>query len=476
MPRGHYVPRPTACIGVSPVEAAPLGAILAGLAPDVRRVYLVGPRPGDGSVKGMYAWLGDPDVLAEWDTDGSHVHPDTPAIRLKHRQTERRIELYRAAQWFGEGTYTAADASAALEALQALIQRAWPGAAVLSTPAVTGRALWDLSRPAGVTFPPLDDDTRALISRTSGQGRIELCPAVDTAPGFHYMDGRFMYAALCRELPGALVAHDTLDELIPYQRARYHVRFTVPAEWAQVGLFMVPVEGTRDRWHYPAAPGSSWETWADGVEVELARAHGWAVTIHERLVFQAARPLDTWARKLVEMREHVGDSGDRVTELVRDGLRNIILHTIGSFARRERVGTRLVASADLARIGGELHAAPSHVRPGVWLVQQAEELPARLAAYQHPEWSAAIWARARSRLLWHRAQNAGALTVPRADVLGFQTDALYLAHNPGWIDKGTAGNFRCKGSITEPVRAPRSWDDLEALKGRAAGEVSYAGR
>ncbi len=468
--RGHYTPRVTAYADVAQLDVPPLSAILAGLAPDVRQVYLVGPRPGDGTAKGMYAWLGEPAVAEEWSTDGSHLDPDTPTLRLTHRETERRVEVRRAAQWFGEGLYTVDDARGALALLQARIQDGWPGAAVLSTPAVTGRALFDLSTPAGTSYEPLDDDTRALIARTSGQGRIELCGVADTAPGFYYLDGRFMYAALCKELPGALTSHDTGDELVPYQRARYRVRFTVPADWAHVGLFMVPVEGTRDRWHYPAAPGSTWETWADGVEVELARSHGWDVAIVERLIFSTARPLDTWARKLIDLRGQIGDAGDTITDLARAGLRNILLHTIGGFARRERTATRLVSTADLARVEGVLESAPSQVRPGVWLVEEREELPARLAVYQHPEWAAAIWARARSRLLWSRVQCAGALAVPRADVLGFQVDALYLAHDPGWPDKGTPGHFRCKGSVTREIATPRTWVQMEALKDRATGE------
>jgi len=470
MAKGYYKPRVTAYADVPATDAPPLWAVLANLAPDVQQVYLVGERPGDGTVKGMYSWLGDARVLAEWSSEGSHLHPDMPTLRLTHRACGRVVEVRRAAQWFGEGTYTAREVSAALGALQGHIESAWPGACVLSTPAVTGRALWDLSRPAGVTFPPLDDDTRALISSTSGQGRVELCPVGDTAPGFHYLDGRFMYAALCKELPGALVAHDTRDELVPYQRARYRVRFTVPVDWAHVGLLMAPVAGTRDHWHYPAAPGMTGETWADGCEVELARAHGWQVNILERLVFATARPLDTWARKLTDLRGRVGDSEDTVTDLVRAGLRNIVLHTIGTFARRERTATRLVSTAELATLDTVASAAPSRIGEDAWLVQTPEALPARLAAYQHPEWAAAVWARARSRLLWNRVQGSGALTVPRADVLGFQVDALYLAHDPGWDDsKGAIGHFRSKGHITASITAPRTWPALEALKDRATG-------
>jgi hypothetical protein len=456
-------------------DPLPLGTIVAGLAPDIQQIYLAGDRPGRGNRAAMYAWLAN---LGEgWAHDGSNPDAEAPVLRLVHAASGRKMDIRRAADWFDEGEYTAADAQAAYDLLQSLIQQAWPGAALLTTPAGTGLALWELSTPPGVTFEPLDSDTRALISSTSGQGRIELCALSDQAPGYYYLDGRFMYAALCKELPGRLIAHDTCDEMPPYQRARYRVRFTVPADWAHVGLLMAPVEGTQDAWHYPAAPGATGETWADGVEVELARARGWDVRILERLLFDRARPLDTWAGKLISLRERVRATEETTaTALAGSALRNIVLRTIGTFARRERRATKLIDAAGLAHYDLERGSVPHQVAAGLWQVEEPEALPARAARYQHPEWAAAVWARARSRLLYNRVQESGALTVPRADVLGMYVDALYLSRDPGWVDSGAPGQFRVKGSIPKPIQAPKKWPEMWKLRDRALGGASDGSR
>src|SRR4029078_9774680 len=69
----------------------------------------------------------------------------------------------------------------------------------------------------GASDPPqLDADLADLIHHTSGQHRTEhlvegrsrcdcgdcvaLIPATTEIPGFAYVDGRFMYSALCREV------------------------------------------------------------------------------------------------------------------------------------------------------------------------------------------------------------------------------------------------------------------------------------
>ena len=99
-----------------------------------------------------------------------------------------------------------------------------------------------------------------MIHRTSGQHRTEhlvegrsrcdcgdclpLIAAKTEIPGFCYVDGRFMYSALCREVGVGgrrltkLEAQDRADG-DAYARARYLIRFTVPEGWDTLGLFGV---------------------------------------------------------------------------------------------------------------------------------------------------------------------------------------------------------------------------------------------
>lgn len=83
-----------------------------------------------------------------------------------------------------------------------------------------------------------------------------------------------MYAALVDALGSGPALYDTCSSLEPHQRGRYRIRFRVPADWCHVGAFMVPVrERTQHSaeeggdWHYPATPGGTFETWADGAEI-----------------------------------------------------------------------------------------------------------------------------------------------------------------------------------------------------------------
>src|SRR3954451_15864747 len=65
------------------------------------RVYLTGARPGS-------RWMA---TAAEgWQAGRHHFDSDTPVARFTHRDTGARVEIRRAAEWFGDGTYSARDA------------------------------------------------------------------------------------------------------------------------------------------------------------------------------------------------------------------------------------------------------------------------------------------------------------------------------------------------------------------------------
>ena len=141
---------------------------------------------------------------------------------------------------------------------------------------------------------------------------------------FAYVDGRFMYAAVCSELgvgPGERLNRAATADLLrenPYARARIHVSFTVPQDWNHIGIFGVRHESVREGWYWPNRPGATGHTWIDAAEWHVAQRFGWQVDPIESVVFNtrtpaardrnrltAARPLDTWQARLTEARAAV---------------------------------------------------------------------------------------------------------------------------------------------------------------------------
>jgi putative DNA primase/helicase len=468
---------------ISFAAGAPLAVILDALPSYIERVLLCGARPGDGTAAGMYRWLAD-GAGAGWHRGRFYLDADFPVLRLTRREPERRIDVRRAAVWFGDGDHQPVAVRRALMTLLAALRekRTFSGARLLATPGMTGLDLWDRTHTPN-QYPPLDTETQSLIAGTSGQGRIELCtlPGIETVPGFAYLDGRFMYAALTSELGVGPVERDERDEYAGFRPGRYRVRVTIPRNWDHLGLLprTARSEWGDPIWAYPATPGESFETWADGAEVHLARDRGWEIRILERILLtQPAKgtpdPLEVWTRNLVAVRARVEANTARggypavIGALVADAVRNLVLHTIGAFASQGRPETLIIPEGE--PLPDDAIRRQFRRDLGVWFCDVRAPLSRWGAEHRHPEWSAAIWAKARRRLLAHRVDGVltGALAVPREAVLALRTDALYLASDPGWPDPGRVGIFRLKGLIDEPVAAPHDWQSLNALRDRAA--------
>jgi hypothetical protein len=439
-----------------------------------QRVFLVGPSPTKPA-RPVRDALGNKWLLRAtpgW-TPGTHyLHSTLPVGRFTHDATGAKVQLRRAAEWFGEGDYSATDARTAWSLTLHVHRRVFGERAGLhDSPAATGLDAWARSLPHDVDVPQLDDDTAHLVRSTSPQHRIELLRH-DRAqlPGFFYLDGRMMYAALTRELGVAPVTYlagrdaQERSEADPYARARYLVRFRVPGDWSHVGLFMVKDDA--GAWHAPREPRATGETWCDAAELHLARQQGWNVDVREALVFSKGRPLDTWTDRVRRARRFAGevDAPQLVRDLARGALRNTLLHGIGAFHSTGREVTRVYASAMDAPAGavpaGDLYVAREHA-----------PLVGRNAQLRHPEWSSQVWGRAHARLLDSptavKGTRAGALHVPFTDVLGMRGDALYLACQPVWPDDGKEGRLRPKGALRERVAAPTTPAQLNELRARA---------
>jgi hypothetical protein len=458
---------------------ANLSAIVAALPADKERVYLCGQLPSAPQVRTQHG--GQYSLFNSWmlEAQPEQVYLDSGAehdatfARLHRPSGGRPVELRTIAGWLSTNECTPHEAHAALALVTREVRRlhGWDGPEqLLAAPAETGLDLWRRTIGYGKEYPVLSEELRTLIHRTSGQGRFELLPPPSPdglLPQITCLDARWMYAAPCLEDLGIGPAvHDDLPDYAGFRPARYRVRFWVPAGWAHVGLLMAPAmakDGQRT-WFFPREPGETGETWANSTELRIAfwpfphacpscqagyRAnsgapcpeHGWHVQILERVLFTKGRPLATWAQKLIALRETVKRDAPttRIGELARAAVRHLLIHAIGGFH-----GTHW----PITHVAGEdaPDAIPERTRLELALTAEGETLysweeqrraPAR-PNYDRPEWSAQVWARARSRLLLHR------------DLAGTFTGALTLSAWPcAWT--------RCTSPTTPTGRITETW-------------------
>jgi hypothetical protein len=431
--------------------------LLAGLPADVNQVFLCGPRPGE-TVDHFRRWAARPADQGFWSLEKVFDEkPEMPVV--VYGAGNRRVELHRAASWFGEGGYRPAVAWDAWHQAANAVGRHFEGQPLLATPAGTGRYLWAYTIPWGREWDCLAGDDQELIRATAGQGRVEACPTVDELPGLVELDGRFMYGALCAELGAGPAIHDTAPTFDPMAPGRYRVRFRVPDGWGHVGLLGVKAD---TGWWYPAAPGWAGETWADGAELHLAAKHGWPFEVVERVVLAKGDPLGGWAKRLLAGWAEL-DEADEAGRLARRAVRSILVKALGGFVGRDPLVTVTCPADQPGRVPADAIRLRQEGDQLVW----AERAELRHPEWVHPEWPARVWARARARLLAGPG-GVGALGVDRGQVVAMETDALYLTADPGWADDGRPGRFRVKAAIAGPITAPRSLVELHQLK-RAAG-------
>lgn len=457
----------------------------AAHAAGLERVYLTGPRPraasgarAAGTTAAAWMFLPTPD----W-TPGGHYVDDhaLDVARFTHAISGARVELRRAAEWFGWGDYTPRTAADAWRALQGVHTRAFgSGAQLLASPAGTAQDAWARTLPRDVDMPQLDDELQQLVRDTAVQHHVDFVEHDKPLPGFVYIDGRFMFAALTKELgvgPATLDQVDSigcgLAESCPhkpkcgYERARYKVTATIPRAWPYLG--MLPLRAGPGEWEWPTEPGRTFTTWCDGSEAKLAREWGWQLVVHERLLLSRGRPLDTWTDKLARARSTVDTwpaEGD-VRRLVKGALRAMLVQGIGAFHSTGRNVTRVAFDPFGPEITAAARAgyAVRDVAPGVFIWSEPQPLTGRAALFRHPEWSAAVWGRSHARLMSHR--DTGVLHVDAEHLVGVRGDAVYLTIDPGWPDDGRNGRLRVKGRLPGPIPPPADMTALNRLRERA---------
>lgn len=439
----------------------------------VERVFLVGERPGS-TIAGVRTWATAP-LPEGWSHSarGHYMEGDSPVLRY-HHESGLEVELHRSASWFGD-TLDVQRCGEAWSLLGHLMRPAFGLPALLATPTTTGREAWLRTIPEGRRWEVLPPELQELVRSTSGQGRIELVkPAGEQLPALVEMDARWAYAALCRQLPAVAEDEGARWELRragagldfdPYQRARWHVQAVVPESWSHVGL--LPAKDDDGGWRWPSRAGERFTTWVDGAELLVAHRHGWRFQLTEALLFPSYRgagPLDQWAKKLRDLRETarnlaaVGARDPEVTELVGHAIRAMLLHSIGGFHGTPHRVTRAVGIHEPEKVPEGVHF---RLEGDVlaWAETRAPAWPEMV----HPEWSAAIWARARARLL-DAPGGGGALHVPAGEVVGFRTDAVYLTAPAAWPDEGKVGQYRVKAHVPGPLVSPANQTELLALR------------
>lgn len=324
----------------------------------------------------------------------------------------------------------------------------------LMRPGRTGQILLERT---GVDLTPLPSNLQLLISSTACQHRIEMIPTpAHQINALYRYDGRAMYVGCCRGLGVAGgqygVAQD--EDIIGSERGRARVRFVAPAGWSHIGLFAC--QDDEGGWIWPRRG----ETWADLSEIRLARDNGWEVKVVEKITWPDADPLGPWASKLGNLYTRAMENKN---DVVAGCYRAICLHTVG---RMHNLGYR---SEDIAVPDGDARATVQTVRgvTDTGLIISQRRATNKPAEHIHPEWSAAIWSRARLRIA------RAVLSLSAGSVYAIYGDAIYtsVGHvdgREGWRDDGTVGRLRLTGSYAGPMERPRDWQTLRRITGEAS--------
>ncbi|MEU6182943.1 hypothetical protein [Streptomyces coeruleorubidus] len=488
-----------------------LTAVFRTLPEGVERIYITAGAPWHRDADrypylrdAVAAWLNAP--IPGWRTDtgrgrdrmaGHFVHARNPVGRYQREHGEQHVEIRSVGEWFdvdGDAPHIVRDAFVLL--WQAL-RRHWPDAVLMGSPSQTGRDLWTRTIPTrgqhADGFPVLSEELRGLLHATAGQGRNELLtpPRVpEQLPELVEYDRTFAYAkhtwkspvGTPRRITAATFASWSEKEQMRalYGCGHWQVRVTVPDTWNHIGLLPAPAPGDR-AWHYPAAPGTTFTTWAGGPEIHTALANPiapWKIEILDGILWDDGKPLDDWAKKLKETWTNLSAQahfqGDpqqaRAAHLASRAVRSILLYGIGSFAQRPRMVT-----------GTTPRSLERDVPPDAEIIGFDDELitwqkPTGFSRdpNAHPEWAAAIWSAARAALLTQRHRDddtyAGALHTPPGTVVAFRTDALYLTQPHNWPHHHQPGDYLLRGRLAGPVTAPTTEEELLTLRdaGRAA--------
>lgn len=459
----RYRHRPTEWLDVADVDRRGLADVLLGAATrDVQRIMLCGPVDRDAIDR---LALAEPPAGWEVAPRGHYLATaESATLRWQRDDGAGMVEIVSALAWYGQRD--AATCRAAHELLYAELERVWDETLPrLATPAAAGRDLIMRSLPSDAAYPTLSAEDRAWWQSVSTQGRWELCDhGRDTLPELHVWDQRFSYAAHVWELGVGPLECDQGEEIDRARRGLYRITWRVPDGWDHVGLTGVP-DADGVRWRWPNRPGEQHTTWVDGSEAQLLGRWGWIEAVHRRALLQRGRPLDTWGRRLVKVRDQLAQRWQHddpaIVKAAADGARMLLLTSVGALQGRGHTVTRSVPRNQAGDVPED--ARDVRVTDGGAIVW-SEYRPPAWEAMAHPEWAAQVWARSRVRVLTSRG-GVGALHAARSDVVAIHGDALYLAADPAWPTTGRVGELRPIDYAAGPFDPPDSHDGLLSLRG-----------
>lgn len=467
---------------VRPGRRRPTLADLLDLARDhaAQRLMIVGKTPASTEVEDGH-WLEE--NPHGWVRESIHLSSTTSAIYSRQAaESAGSIRVRMASEWFGNcEDVTPEMARAAWRGLDDLLlpmsrdrHPDWQLRALLS-PARTGMNVWAATLGRGLYPEPVDAEIADILHRTCGQGRTEYIqgeyvkdipecryPATrSTMQEYGYIDGRFFYAGQLRELGmGArrMLSRQEIDSLNLarcYDAYHLEVTFTVPDGWSHLGLLPVAHDETHQGWYFPNVPGVSKRTWASIAEIRLAVQNGWKVDVHQGIHLGAKkRWMENFADKIEKARIAASEvhSDPAVVDLVKNGLRAILLFTIGAFAQRHKPTTRVLSEQDMMQLTPD-QLENVQYQGG----RKTLTIPSRAPHpdYYHPELSSQVWGRARAAVLQsnYSGGSNGALHIPFGDILMVQSDAIHTTAVPTWSlpvayggqDDGKSGRLRLKG-------------------------------
>lgn len=434
--------------------------------PGDHTVYVVGG--WDAASAPPRAYLTGPDAHG-WHRTGPR---DDGATTYRRHGT--RVDVRMTAAWFAD----AADLDLcrrAYRCLEALINRAWAAEVAYarhryqlrSTPAQTGNELLQACLPFGAQYPAPPAEIADLIAHNIPQARRELLtpPDLGSVDRLYCVDAKLMYVRSLTTLPVGEPTRDAVPVHDPSAPGFYRVDVSVPAGWAHIGLAPTqretPAGELRTVW--PSTPGDSFPAWLGSAQVKLLLAHEWPHVIRERILWPQTAgkgripdPLHRdknplWRDRLLALREHVETAGARadVSPLVVDALRSILIHTIGTWARRETSIRHFTPYGEEASIPAEgvawWRTLPTEAGTEWW---EEAELSAWSRRFAHPEWAASVWTRGQA---W---QTLHGLTLPRDWLVASRTDGWWLTHAPDWQYTGRPGSYRLKKLVDGPCSPP----------------------
>jgi hypothetical protein len=357
------------------------------------------------------------------------------------------------------------------------------------TPARTSMDLMRRKLPIGAEYDPIPSDIEHILLTCFSQQRNELVPHdYETASDIRLYDGRFMYGSCPRRVPVGESIHDTSDEYLPYIAGFYKVETTVPLHWKHVGLLPFKNPNNHNKQHgsiYPNRPGESFESWCSDKELRLAKEKEWPFTVKERILWpntQARKsdigeeaykllgqdPLRYWSDGFVHIRQDILPTltmSDVQKEMISGGLRNLLMHGVGTMHSSKKGLTIPVDSLD--DIPDDIPVEDTYENGGYPYYKTTKDLNPWQKDQFQPHWIQYLYCDCKVKTTRFVLDY-----IPYEQCMAIRTDGVWTL-GPCSVppDNGKVGTFREKPlAYTGPYTYPTTERTLQILMHTAKGD------